>query len=132
MRSMVLHFALAGVLLLPACASRHGSLEPGSPAPDEPVVLSVANHMWTDADVFVVVSSVTRRIGSVISQETVELPVPSDVVAVGTMQIRIDPLGGGTPYLTDPIEILAGQRVKLTVEHQTGLSTWVIERTSRW
>ncbi len=132
MRSMVLHVALAGVLLLPACASRHGTLEPGSPAPEEAVALSVANHMWTDADIFVVASSVTRRIGSVVSQETVELRVPSDVVAVGTMQIRIDPLGGGTPYVTDPIEIMAGQRVMLTVEHQTGLSTWVIERNTRW
>jgi len=132
MRSRISRAALAIVLLAPACASGHGKAEQGSPAPDDPVVLQITNNTWSDVDVFVLASSIRARVGEVTSQGTEELPLPRNVWAYGSIQVRVDPVGGGPPYVTDRIDIHGGQRITLTVEQQTGLSSWVVENLSRW
>ncbi len=135
MRSIVARAALALVLLVPACASGHASPaapEQGAPAPDDPVVLDVANHTWADVDVYVLASSMRARLGTVASQGTTEVVVPRDVWAYGSIQVRVEPIGGEQPYVTDRIEIHGGQKITLTVEHQNGLSSWVVENTARW
>ncbi len=132
MRSITLRAALALVLLAPACAASHQSAEQGSPAPDDPVVLNVANHTWNDVDVFVLASTLRARLATVESLGTTEVVVPREVWAYGSIQVRVEPIGGGAPYMTDRIEIHAGQKITLTVEHQAGLSNWVVENTSRW
>jgi len=132
MRSRISRAALAIVLLAPACAAGHGKAEQGSPAPDDPVVLRVTNNTWADVDVFVLASTMRTRLGIVTSQGTEDIPVPRNVWATGSIQVRIDQIGGAPPYLTDQINIHGGQRIALTVEHQTGLSSWVVENLSRW
>ncbi len=132
MRSTITRAALALVLLAPACASSHQSAEQGSPAPDDPVVLDVANHTWNDADVYVLASTLRARLGTVASLGTTEVVVPRDIWAYGSIQVRVEPIGGGLPYVTDRIEIHGGQKISLTVEHQNGLSSWVVENTTHW
>ncbi len=133
MRWMVLHLALAGALLLPGCASRQGPQQDASPAPDDDaVILHVTNNTWSDVDVYVLASSVRARVGSVDSQGSVQIKVSRDLWALGTLQVRVEPVGGAQPYVTDAIEVHGGQRIRLTVEEQRDLSTWQVENLNRW
>ncbi len=132
MRSAPARAALALLLVLPACAPRGGSPEDASPAPDDPVIVQVANHTWTDADIFVQASTLRARLGNVPSLGTVELVVPRDVWAYGAIQVRVEPIGGGPPFVTDGLDVRGGHRITVTVEEQRGLSSWVVERIRRW
>ncbi len=131
MRSIALRAVL--VLALGALGCTHGPGEPvqGAPAPEDAVLLSVSNNTWSDAEVYVVSSTMRGRLGSVASMNTLRASVPRDLWALGWLQVRVDPVGGGTPYMTDRIEISGGQRITLNVERQTSLSTWVVDRLSR-
>ncbi len=131
MCAAVARAALALLLVLPACASRGGAQEDASPAPDEPVMLAVVNHTWSDADIFVQASTIRARLGNVASLGTVDVVVPRDVWAYGAIQVRVEPIGG-TPYVTDGIDVHGGQRITVTVEEQRGLSSWVVEKLRRW
>ncbi len=132
MRSMVLQVAVAGVLLLPACASNRGRAEQAAPAPDDPVVLEVANHTWSDVDVFILASTMRARVGNVTSQGSERITVPHDLWAYGTIQVRVEAVGGAAPYSTGAIDIHGGQRITVSVEEQRGLSTWQVEDLTRW
>ncbi len=132
MRPIFARAALALLLLAPACASGHAPAEQGSPAPDDPVVLDVANHTWSDVDVYILASSLRARVGNVDSQGDVEIHVPRDLWAYGTIQVRVEPVGGAAPYVTDAIGIHGGQRIRVSVEEQRGLSTWQVENLDRW
>ena len=132
MHSLVARTALVFALIGPGCATGHSAAEQASPAPDEAVALDVTNDTWQDMDVYVLASTVRVRIGGVTSQTTAHLEIPADLLAYGSVQLRADPIGGGTPYVTDPISIRGGQRITLTVEHQLGLSSWVVDDRDRW
>ena len=79
MPSTLARAALALLLLAPACASGHHAAEQGSPAPDDPVVLDVANNTWSDVDVFVLASTMRTRVGAAASLGSTEVVVPRDV-----------------------------------------------------
>jgi len=132
MRSIVACTALAFAFLAPGCATGHHAAQQASPAPDEAVALDVTNDTWQDVDVYVLASTLRVRVGSVTSQTSAHLTIPSDLLAYGSIQVGADPIGGGTPYRTDLISIHGGQRITLTVEHQLGLSSWVVDDRDRW
>ncbi len=132
MRSILLHVALVGALLLPGCASRHQMAEEGSPAPDDPAVLSVANHTWSDVNIFILASTMRTRVASVTSQGTTEVRIPRDLLSYGTIQVRVERIGGGMPFVTPDLDVHAGQRVTLDVEEQASMSSWVVEKLNRW
>jgi len=133
MRSIALRAVLALSLGSLACAHAPGEAAQGTPAPDDVLALSVSNNTWSDADVYVLASTMRARLGNVESMNTVRLHVPRDMWALGWIQVQVYPVGGGTPYTTDRIEVQGGQLITLNVEKQASLSTWVVDRmSSNW
>ncbi len=120
--------AAAAVLLTLGCASGSGTPPDGSPAPENVVVLQVTNNTWNDVDVFVIANTVRARLGDVESQNTARLAISQELWATGSIQIRVEGLGGESVFVTDAIEIQGGQRVKLVLEENPALSHWQVER----
>ncbi len=126
MRALLLP-AAAVVLLGVACARNSQTAPDGSPAPEAGVLVSVDNQTWSILDVFAISSTMQVRLGQVEALSTGEMRVPEDVVALGSFQLRVRPVGGGQPFVTDPITANPGERVRLRLQPDIATSTWVIE-----
>jgi len=130
MRSIALRAVLALSLGSLACGHAPGEPAQGAPAPRNALALSVSNNTWSNADVYVLSSTMRARLGNVESMNTVRLNVPRDMWALGWLQVQVSLVGGGAPYTTDRIDVQGGQLITLNVEQQASLSTWVVDRLS--
>lgn len=116
------------LLLVAGCARNRA--DEGQPAPEggPQALLEVHNNTWSDADVFVYAGTQRIRLGTVVSLGSTHATLPPDALGLGSIQVRIQPIGGGTAYTTDRIDIRPGDRIRLTVEKQVSLSTWVVDQ----
>jgi hypothetical protein len=123
--------SIAAIGLLAGCAHGAGSgAQPApAPGPEDEVLLDVTNNTWSDLDVFVYAGTNRARVGTVVSMGTSHVSLSPNILGSGSVQIRAEPIGHGTPFTSDPIDVQRGERIRLTVEHQVSNSSWVVERT---
>ena len=115
-------------LLLGSCAHARGSEGQPVPGPEDAVTLDLTNNTWSDVDVFVYAGTNRSRVGTVTSMGTTHVALSPTILGNGSVQIRAEPIGQGTPYTSERIDVQPGERIRITVEHQINLSSWVVDR----
>lgn len=110
---------LAAVLLfalvLPACSNRSPQSAAGASQP--PTVLRVDNASLSNMDIYLLRESGDRvRLGSVRSQQTADLIIPSGLI-FGISQVRFiaRPFPGPGAEVSQNIAVTAGDTVKMTI-----------------
>lgn len=111
--------ALLGAALLmalPATVSAQGG--------GKGMSVAATNNAFLDAHVYAVQDGNVRSLGMVTGLTTSKLTLPSSMVDFGQdIRLLIDPIGSATSYLTEPIMVVPGERVALTIEQDPALSS---------
>ncbi len=118
---------LAGVVAA-SCASAPSATPDENAAPEDAVIVEVVNNSMADVDVFVLSSTTRQRVGRVDSLDSGTLEIPRELWAVGSFRIQAVPLGMSGAYATGGIQAQGGDRVKLTLEADPSLSSWMVVR----
>lgn len=110
-------------LSMAACApaSTMAGSDPRPKVP--PTTVEVQNHNWQDMVVYVVQGTQRIRLGMVTSMRTETFRVPRTAIgASGQIRLLADPIGSPRGYLSETLNVRAGQRVALEVGHNIGIS----------
>ncbi len=113
---VALALALGLALAVPAC-SRTGP-QSADNAAQAPTVLRVENQSFYDMDIYMVRQAGDRvRIGSVSSQQTANLTIPSGLL-FGLTNVRFvaRPLAGPGAEVSQDIAVAAGDTVVMTIQ----------------
>jgi ABC-type proline/glycine betaine transport system substrate-binding protein len=120
--------AVAVAFALSAAAA--SAQEPTEPAPDKPAVrqagaqVTVANLNWLDARIYLDDNGLLVPLGFVVSQQTVDLPLPTRALtATGRLRIVARPIGSRETYVSDNLLIGRGDALLVTLHNQLGLSS---------
>jgi len=118
--------ALALAAALGGCSRNPApEVEPGSPAAD--VLVSVSNQNPSDVDVFLVVSGVRLRLGTVTALGTGSFQVPWErVSAVTDAFLLVSPVGHLGAYRSPTLLLRPGSEVTVNVAPALGNSTTTI------
>lgn len=95
-------------------------------APASGYSVTVRNDNWLDADVYATYLGSNFRLGFVRGLTTATLPLPRDFIHLGTVQLRVDPVGTESTYTSDQIVISPGQRIELTVNTVLSMSNYAV------
>src|SRR5688500_4518844 len=108
----------AAALSFAACAPS-GGLDGSGPHPrkgPEATTVQVQNNNWSDMVVYLVQGSSRTRLGMVTSMGSETFRIPRSALgATGQVRLFADPIGSRVGYMTDPLNVRAGQRVALEV-----------------
>ena len=109
--AIVLLFALA----LPAC-SRHSPRSAGDTT-HSATILRVDNQSFYDMDIYLLREAGDRvRLGSVRSQQTADLTIPSGLIfGIASVRFIARPFLGRGAEVTQDITVAAGDMVKMTI-----------------
>ncbi|HEX8392798.1 MAG TPA: hypothetical protein VF665_10620 [Longimicrobium sp.] len=120
-----IRIAVSTMLLgLAACApaAENGGPAEG-PAPEQ-IVVRVANNGWQDVTVYVVDGTMRRRLGTVSGMSTGSFSMRSTLLSSSRpLQLVADPVGGLTPFVSQPLRASPGQAVAMRVDARLALST---------
>ena len=107
--------ALLLALALPACS--HGSPRSAADATEAPTVLRVINQSLYDMDIFMLRQSGDRvRLGSVSSQQTADLTIPSGLIpGVSTVRFIARRFPQTGAEISQNINVAPGDTVKMTI-----------------
>ncbi len=84
--------------------------------PQANVLVTVTNQNVNDVDVFLSLSGVRQRLGTVVSQGTGNFEVPWDRIGVAAQsQLIVSPIGGAGAYRTGSLALQPGSQVGITV-----------------
>ncbi len=103
-------------LAVPAC-SRTGP-QSAEDAAQAPTVLRVENQSFYDMDIYMVRQAGDRvRLGSVSSQQTANLTIPSGLLfGLSTVRFVARPLAGPGAEISQNITVAAGDTVMMTIQ----------------
>ncbi len=122
--------ALTACVAAAACAASAsmGNDYSMQPAPGlASTVVHVENNNWADMDVFVVRQGLRARIGTVTSMSAADLRVPETLLGPeGDLQLMVDPIGSSRSFMTQPMMVSQGQRVRFRVENNLALSSYTV------
>ena len=80
------------------------------------ILVTVTNQNVNDVDVFLSLSGVRQRLGTVVSQGTGNFEVPWDRIgAAGQSQLIVSPIGSNGAYRTGSLALQPGSQVSVTV-----------------
>jgi hypothetical protein len=103
---------LAAVLVAAGVAAPRPEL--GTPQAN--VLVTVTNQNVNDVDVFISISGVRQRLGTVVSQGTGNFEVPWDRIGPASQtQLIVSPIGGAGAYRTGSLALQPGGQVGVTV-----------------
>ena len=93
-------------------------------------VLTVQNDYLNDVAVYAVRAGTKTRVATVYGFKTETIPLKSSIITgAGTVRLLIQPLTTGQQYVTEPVTVLPGDSVQLTVRNPINLtSVTVIHR----
>lgn len=110
------------------CASTGGGATASSSMVERTRV-RVANHNWSDMNVFIDRDGVRTRLGTVTTASSRTFMIPRGVMTVsGTLRLVADPIGGSGVYVTSPLLVSPGQLVEFTIENHVNLSSYTVWR----
>ncbi len=122
MMAVLLPMALSSL----ACAGASSSNGDQAPRPRYRQVITVTNDHWYPVNIYHVNGGMRFRLGTVSTMRSETFRLPDDVQAGGTLRLLIDPIGSGTPYLTEQIMVGPGQSVLFRVQTRLAASSWFI------
>lgn len=120
-----IRIAVSTMLLgLAACAGAAENVGPAAgPAPEQ-IVVRVANNGWQDVTVYVVDGTMRRRLGTVSGMSSGSFRMRSTAHSSSRpLQLLADPVGGRTPFVSQPWRASPGQGVDMRVDARLALST---------
>jgi hypothetical protein len=125
---MIRYFKLATVVamigFLGGCATNQGpAVLTGNG--DEPPVVSVSNHNWSDVVVYAQRSTGSRvRLGTVTSMGTQTLRIPRGLLnSLSGIRLIATPIASPAQFATEPLNVWPGQTIELRIENQMSIST---------
>ena len=122
-----LNVLAAGLLALgitTGCAGNRGAAD--GPLPLEPVEtrVQVRNNNWADMTVYVESNGTRSRLGTVTSTAARVFRIPRMLLASsGTIRLVADPIGPNETFVTQPLQVWAGQRVQFSIENHLAISS---------
>ena len=131
-KPVVLSAALVVVAVAGGCATgRNEVVGDGSAfaqaASANTAIVHVNNHNWQDVDVFAVRDGMKMRLGMVTSMSAGDFKLPETfLVGSPNVQLRIDPIGSNSGYLTQSILVSPGQTVDLRIENDLNLTSYSV------
>ncbi len=131
-QAVVLSVTLAAAALAGGCATGRRAvaaddLTSVQAAPANTAVVHVDNHNWQDVDVFAVREGTRIRLGMVTSMAAGDFRLPEAfLVGSPNVQLRIDPIGANSAYLTQSILVTPGQTVDLRIENNLNLTSYSV------
>ncbi|MEO8031651.1 MAG: hypothetical protein ABI765_12425 [Gemmatimonadota bacterium] len=117
------------VLLLLTAACRHPADVAPAPAWSQTEIgLTVVNHNWSDARIYLLHDGVTQRLGLVGSASEATFMLSGRNFASGaTVRLRATLVGNSRPVITDPILVQPDQVITWTIELSLAHSTLVVQ-----
>jgi hypothetical protein len=94
------------------------------------IAVEVTNNNTLDVDVFVVAGQQRIRLGSVVTGQTQTFELPAQAANAGQVRLAADPVGSRNAYLSDPVSVADGQKIRFVVAPQIAQSTVSIEASS--
>jgi len=86
---------------------------------DEPVVLEIENHNWSDIVIYVLVEGKRYRFLNVRAAKDVSAELPrSHQGTMGMLRFALHRIGSPDEYVTEQISLRTGKTVRLTVESE--------------
>ncbi len=130
-QAVVLSVALGAAALAGGCATGRrvvaDDLSAAQAAPASTAVVHVDNHNWQDVDGFAVREGTRIRLGMVTSMSAGDFRLPEAfLVGSPNVQLRIDPIGSNSGYLTQSILVSPGQTVDLRIENNLNLTSYSV------
>ena len=129
---VVLSVALAAAAVAGGCATGRGAASAADQdfaqaAPANTALVHVDNHNWQDVDVFAVRDGMQVRLGMVTSMTSGVFRLPETFLTGSpNVQLRIDPIGSNSGYLTQSILVSPGQTVDLRIENNLNLTSYSV------
>jgi hypothetical protein len=121
---------IAGAIALTltsACSAAGSAPASGPLPPEEATTVEVANHNWSDMNVYAVRSGMRYRLGTVISMTTERFRLPPGAVSPGAeLRLLVDPIGGTRTFNTAPIQVSPGQRIEFTIQNHLAISSYSV------
>ena len=117
-RAATLALAVAAVLAVPACASRHGENagEPTERATPEPTTLVVQNRNFSDMTIYVLRGGQRIRLGLANGNRSTRFTIPANLIfGIATLQFLADPIGSNRTPVSHEIRVTEGDVVTLTI-----------------
>jgi hypothetical protein len=93
-------------------------------------MVEVTNQNWQDVTVYVLLSGMPRRLGTVASTSTQTFALPK-TIANATIQLIVAPVGSTTSHQTDAIMVNPGDLIVWHVENALSLSSYTVQSISR-
>ena len=94
------------------------------------IVVEATNNNTLDVDVFVLVGQQRIRLGSVVTGQTQSFDLPAQAANAGQVRLAADPVGSRNAYVSDPVSVSDGQRIRLVIAPQITQSTVTVEASS--
>jgi hypothetical protein len=118
--------AVTGLLLLLtatfACG-RERTAQASELQTDE-AVLTVQNEYLNDVAVYAIRAGSKVRVATVYGFKTETIPIKASILSgAGSVRLLIEPLGSVASHVTEPITVLPGDSVELTVRNPINLSS---------
>jgi hypothetical protein len=66
------------------------------------------------------------RLGEATGNSTASLRIPGTFIEGWTVQLTADPVGSSDTYVTEPIMVMPGEHVQLTVAPRMGMSSYAV------
>ncbi len=116
-------------LLLLAVACRHPADVVPAPAWSQAEIgLTVVNHNWSDARIYLLHDGIAQRLGLVASASEATFMLPGRNFSSGaTVRLRATLVGNSQPVTTDPILVQPDQVITWTIELSLAHSTLVVQ-----
>lgn len=109
-----------------ACAAGTIPAHGLAPAGTETTV-EVTNHNWADMVVYAVRGGTRYRLGMVTSMSTARFEIPGMVVnGSGGVSLAADPVGSTDVFVTQPMQVVPGQRVEFNIENHIATSSYSV------
>ena len=112
---------LSALLVVSTACAHHHTAEGATPAP-APVRVEVTNNHTMQLDVWAVIPSVSRRLGTIAPGAEKTFLVPADFAQSGQVQIQVQGVGGGDPLSTSDLTLLPGDVVHVMITAQYELT----------
>ena len=128
-RSLVRGSAVGALLL--ALAASASAQEAPKKAPDSSarngIKLVVQNNNYLDMHLYWMRDGAYHSLGTVTGLSKAELTIPETLAIPGRdFQLLADPIGDPLSYLTDPIIVVQGQEVDLSIEADLALTSFTV------
>lgn len=107
--------ALSLLLLAASACIRHPKGEEEEPVKAPPILVHVRNENFLDVNVFVVVSGVSRRLGTVSGNSAGDFSIDWGLTVGQSITIQAIPIGGRGSASSGPLSVGLGQMIDFTV-----------------